>query len=608
MNRARRATGPAARGGRGALRPGAGPQLLLASIVLGAIGLAQTGAATEASWNDAEWVHAATIGTSDCTSPAGQFASRGQGRVLSGAILGVDLDAAVDAAGVTASNDGSRAAVDPASANSAGTDAWANPLNVTALSAAEVDLEDMLQLPLDNSFGALGQYARASSTGASQGAAGFVTNTGAIAAEPGNGYPELATLRLSTLLGALDHDLGALLPGVADAGLEIGAVAGRAELEGCRAVWGENLSSALTREYLTTSLATVVESPTVTALKNELNLIVSELNGVVVGLAGNAGVLSQIGSGLGSLLTGVLGTLNLGSVQVNSLSASINLNEVTALAGVTISDSAGAVSVDLDSGTVRIDTAALLQRAYPGQYGNGLNGLPPNTDPLAEPIVVAALQSALNEALQDWLDDVDDALTAAIDAIALDVRAKIVLRAEICLWPVPCIVQNVAEINVAAVGGLAAIEAGQGVTVSGGVLGGLIPVSLLTPILGALTGTAVGGVIGPAVRGVLPTVGGLLGRLDDLVGPLVAAVSGVYSALYVNGVVSVTINAQNDPLAGGAEPGDWQALPEGRYDVAALRIGVLDALGDADVRLYLGRGSVGVNCSIAQAAVRCPGY
>ena len=57
----------------------------------------------------------------------------------------------------------------------------------------------------------------------------------------------------------------------------------------------------------------------------------------------------------------------------------------------------------------------------------------------------------------------------------------------------------------------------------------------------------------------------------------------------------------------------WLAMgrydPARRFDVAAVRIGVLDALGASAVRLYLGRGSVGPGCSLASAAAGpCSAY
>jgi len=39
-------------------------------------------------------------------------------------------------------------------------------------------------------------------------------------------------------------------------------------------------------------------------------------------------------------------------------------------------------------------------------------------------------------------------------------------------------------------------------------------------------------------------------------------------------------------------------LPAGRYDVAIVRVGILDITANNNVQLYPGRGSVGTNCVI----------
>lgn len=86
--------------------------------------------------------------------------------------------------------------------------------------------------------------------------------------------------------------------------------------------------------------------------------------------------------------------------------------------------------------------------------------------------------------------------------------------------------------------------------------------------------------------------------VTGLAAPIVGAVSGVFTALYTNGVVSLTVNAQNDPVSGSTEPVNWATLAAGRYDVTALRIGILDVVGANNVHVYLGRGSVGANTSV----------
>lgn len=543
---------------------------------------------TDAAWVSNEWVHAgdldgqAGMRTVDCAAPDGAYATRGNGRVLSGSALGIDLDTLAQVTGVETTNDGSRAQVSPGTATDSGEDGYSNPLNVVVLQALELDLTEVLQLPLDNSTGVLGQYGQAQSTGLSSAGAGFVDGTGAISVKPGGGYPQLGTLRLSSLLDSLGYDLGTVLSGVADVSLEIGAVAGRASLDGCDYMWGADIEDVLDREYLAAGLVTEIDSPTVGTLSQTVSGLVTTLNGAVAGLVGNGGVASE-------LLTGLLGVVDLGVVSTSQseiTGATIDLTAVSDLATATRSDEAGAVAVNFGEGTIRIDTAALLARAYPDEYGNGLNGLDPNTNILDDPAVVEELSEALTEVLADWVDAVDDAVQAALDGLRIE--------AQLVVSVIP-----LSTVNIAIDASLDELEAGDGINATGG-LG-------LSGLVNGATGL-IGPVLAGIIRGALPAVSATLSELDLAVDPLVEVVADVYSALFLDGIVAVTVNAQNDPSTGDAEPADWAGLPDGRYDVAALRIGVLDALGDADVRLYLGRASVGMTCSIATAERGCAGY
>lgn len=543
---------------------------------------------TDAAWVSNEWVHAGDpdgqegMRTVDCAAPDGAYATRGNGRVLSGSALGIDLDTLAQVTGVETTNDGSRAQVSPGTATDSGEDGYSNPLNVVVLQALELDLTEVLQLPLDNSTGVLGQYGQAQSTGLSSAGAGFVDGTGAISVKPGGGYPQLGTLRLSSLLDSLGYDLGTVLSGVADVSLEIGAVAGRASLDGCDYMWGADIKDVLDREYLAAGLVTEIDSPTVGTLSQTVSGLVTTLNGAVAGLVGNGGVASE-------LLTGLLGVVDLGVVSTSQseiTGATIDLTAVSDLATATRSDEAGAVAVNFGEGTIRIDTAALLARAYPDEYGNGLNGLDPNTNILDDPAVVEELSEALTEVLADWVDAVDDAVQAALDGLRIE--------AQLVVSVIP-----LSTVNIAIDASLDELEAGDGINATGGLV--------LSGLVNGATGL-IGPVLAGIIRGALPAVSATLSELDLAVDPLVEVVADVYSALFLDGIVAVTVNAQNDPSTGDAEPADWAGLPDGRYDVAALRIGVLDALGDADVRLYLGRASVGMTCSIATAEQECAGY
>lgn len=572
-------------------------------VVLATALVAQTGVVSDASWTDSEWTQS-SLGTADCTDSTGAFATRGEGRALSGSVLGIDLDTLAEASGTVVTNDGSSVRFSPESANEAGPDAYANPLQVVALSAVNVDLgRGLLQLPLDNTTGVLGQYGQAQSSGEAVGAGGYVTNGGGIAAEPANGYPELAELKLSTLLAGINPAAAALLADVTDVSLQTGAVAGRASIDGCDLAWAgaeseaQVLASALTREYVAADVSTEISSPTVGALVTGVTGLVDGLNATVAGLAGDRGLLERLVGGITGLLRPVLGTLGLGRVSVDSLALSIDLTPVTDLLNGAITDPGGIVRFDLRAGTIRVDTAALVSSAYGVTDGVSLNGLAPNTDLLADPRIVTALTDALVAALGAWLDSVSDALTAAIDSIGVKLKATVGLT--LLFLPI-------AEIAVGLDASLAALQAGGGVTATAKLLG-VLDVALLTPLLSALTsglGPLVAGLISP----LLPSVVSLIDTLRPLIAAITATVSDVYSVLFLSGIVSIVVNAQNDPLSGGPEPADWQDLPRGQYDIAALRIGVLGALGSSDIHLYLGRGSVGPGCSLQQAAANCPGY
>lgn len=563
---------------------------------------------TSATWVDREWV-SGTAGTLDCTSNDQAFSSRGQGRVLSGNLLGLDLDTIAEVSGVEVTHDGIGVSVDPpGSAPVPGrADAYFNPLDVTALSVINAGAAGGLTIPLDTPLAALGQYARARADGTAAGASGYVTGTGAIALAPEGGYPELATLDLSALLGALNHDLGELLPGIANVSAEVGAVAGRAHLDGCGLKWAD--PDALTREYLASSLALVVGTPTVGGLAQVISGTVATLEDTVNGL-GSAGsehsVLGALTTAITGLVNGVAGTgtLHLADLDVD-LSATVDTSALQNLLATPFASADSVVTIDLAEDQVRIDTAALLAKAYSEENGDRLNALPPNTNLLADPQVLDTLTGSLLGAVTELVGEINGLLTQAIDAVAVDLSVVLTLR-------VSALGHNLIEIGTVT----ASVE---------GSLADLVGGTLEASISYKLKGLGLLGVVlNPIVNGLLKGTNGLLatltkdlaataadvietalfglrilpGTAGDLAAPIVGAVSGLYTKLFLDEVVGITFNAQNLPTPGpgpGPAPGpaDWDSLTDGRFEVAAIRIGVVDALAQEGVRLYLGRASVG---------------
>ncbi|XKH56860.1 choice-of-anchor G family protein [Citricoccus nitrophenolicus] len=548
---------------------------------------------TLASWNDREVAHG-RLGVLDCTDPQGAFAARGAGTMVSGSALGVDLDSAAEVQDAEVLQDGERSWTEQGAPTDS-FDAYFAPFGVTALEFLSVGL-GLIQLPLDTDTGVIGQYGQAQSTGRALGAAGLVNDSGVVALEPSGGYPELATVELSTLLDSVGLDLGTVLgENVADVSLEVGSVAGRAELDGCAAEFGA-LSEAVSREYLVSSVDTAVESPAVGNLVTGVNGVLTGLENAVNGLASDRGVLDQLTAGVSSLVGGLLGTLRLGNVGV-SLTATIDLSSVRSFLAADFGDESGVLTINPAIGVVTVDTAALLAAAYPGEYTNGLNGLPPNTDLLAGPAVVNALTTALTHSLDDWLAEIQTLLTVALDAVQVSVDVTLSLN---LLLPI-------ANVDAHVEGGLADLLAGNVDATTQVEVLGLLDLGLLDPLLNGLT-NGLGSTVGTILDGVLRPLSSLGSAVNALTAPIVTAVSNVYNALYLDGLVSLRVNNQNVPVNGSTPPPEWEGVPSGQFEVSALRLGVLDAAGDARVSLHLGRASVGPACLLGGVGspARCP--
>ncbi|WOQ16476.1 choice-of-anchor G family protein [Raineyella sp. W15-4] len=270
----------------------------------------------------------------------------GRGRLLSGSLLGTNLDTLAAINGITVSNDGHGVVTpsvwgtaNPFSPSPVSSDAYAyvNALDVSLLSALGISAS--LVVDVNTPVGVLNQYGRAVQNGFSAGASGAVTNNGAIQTMPGGGWPVLASLDLKHLIAQVSTAAANLVGAVTNLKLEIGAAAGRATLDACSASSG--------REYLV-SYARLV-----------------------------------IGSGLlGQILSLVATVANL----PNTTSGPDNL-----------------VSFDFQEKTLVVDLGALLAKAYPGTYSNQLNGLAPNTALLINSHVISTLTTAISDTLTNLL-------------------------------------------------------------------------------------------------------------------------------------------------------------------------------------------------------------
>lgn len=589
-----------------------------------AAGLVSTMAATvlitpsAAAWLTQEW-DVAALGVINCET-IDLYTSTASGRFLSANLLGLPLEniAEIDDVQVTGSPSelGQTDVVSPAGATPLGDHAYSNPLSVALLNQAlTLDLSGLLQLPLDTSTGVLNQYAQALVTGDATGASGAVLDSGAVNLEPsltGPQAPSIATLSLDDVVTSILGEGGAALVGEVTAlDLQLGAVAGLASLDACVADYTGTLTGSLVRDYLIASLGLQVDSPLVSDLTGVVTTAVTDLETQLNNLtSSNTGLVAGLTSGLTTLLGGLLTGLQLGNIVID-LQATWDFTAVTDLLDNTISDAGGVVEIDLATGVVSVDLAALVDPV------NGLNGADPNTEVLINAAMITQLENAISSALGDWADQVGVALDEAINAITLTGTVSIMLQAlgldvvEVGLTltdaSLASLLTNSAPPAQAAitVDALGLVECPPDIITNP--VGYAVSV-IVCPVVGLLTTTLSGGlqgVVGAAVSNLLTAITTDLGTNLDILtdattSPLVELLSyltyGLLGEENALRVASLLINVQNDPLTGNPEPSDWSGVPDGRYDVAALRLGVLGLLGTGnDVDIVLAKGSVGPN-------------
>ncbi|KUG59852.1 hypothetical protein AVL63_12385 [Nesterenkonia jeotgali] len=318
--------------------------------------------------------------------------------------------------------------------------------------------------------------------------------------------------------------------------LNLGAVSSSAEqLDG----------GAATTDYDIAGATLNFSSPLVQAVYGDLQTTVEELQTDVAGLS------ESISGGLASVELGSVATLNSEVTVVPP-----DLSEV--LPAEVIGTSSG-VTVDLTSGAVTVDLAALLA-ANPELPD--LNNLGPNS-PLLSAGVTAAIADGITQAVTDAVSPLVENLENAIQAASVDVDVTIdaLLIGEIAVT-LDATVQELLAGEATAV--FAEGQEGPvGELVSALGLGSSD--ALLNSIVNAVTGS-----LGTAVDEVIEAEG----TLDDITGSLAAEVVGPVLTL-VNELVAVTVNVQ--PATGD--------LGAASTTVRALQVAVLPAAPLATVNL-----------------------
>lgn len=508
---------------------------------------------------------------------------RGAGRFLGGTLLGTNLDTIADISGVTTTSNGTAGNVtpDPAGATRInGSEyypyAYSVPLSVGVINdAIGVTLAALLDLNTD--LGAVNQYARSVFNGNSAGGSGLVDESSGAISFKGNGaYPSYAKINVRNLVASVTNSaLASALADVADVTLDVGAVAARAAVDTCA-------SDEVTREYLVAWVKTIVKVPAVASLLQAVNTWLGNLPDTLVnGVTGPGGAVATLLSGLQSLLNPILHVLGL---HLKDLGVEVTLDSSTtlnALLANQLTDNAGVLTIDLSGNSadaVTVDTGALLGYPWNATKGSRLSNLAPNTElAINSTVINSLLKTTLTTVLQDWLDNI-------VEAVKNVVNVKVTLN--IVNWSLTGGPGSSTVAKVEIAGSLSDLL--NGTFTTNVTLGNATLLNdVLSAILGA-TGKGLLNALGSAIGGLISST--LTTATSGLVTSVVDAVDNLYTALYASNILSLMVNVQNG-VAGA--PTDWDSIPADQYDVAALRLSVLDAA--SVTRLYLARASVGAN-------------
>ncbi|WP_035812285.1 choice-of-anchor G family protein [Jiangella gansuensis] len=476
--------------------------------------------------------------------------SRAAARFLDGEVLGVDLDTVAELAGVEVENLGTPEPVTEA-----------NPVDLTALEAINLQIPGGVQLPLSDvlQLGAVNQWASAEDGGTSHAATGAVADNGGIGTGVEAGFPGNATFDLTDLVG------GALTDLIADLELELGAISSEMHLEVTDGAF------EVTRDYEIAGGELRLTVPLLADLTPQIEELVGTLDETVNGLVGPDGAVTGAVETLDALLN-LLEVVGAEDVTVAATLETDPQGAVQEFLATPLGEGTG-VELNLAEGTLVIDLDTLL---------GGLNEQAPNTQVLSNAVIdqlATTIGELLDTLVTDLVTTIEDALQAAM--LNLTIQATVTD---------PLLGIELGTLDLVLNDTLGNIITGEAEIVnnSTGVVPGLIG-ALLDPLLATLL-DVVGGLIDDtlfAEGGAVTTLGeaaaGLVDGLTDALTPVGELLASI---------LSIKLNVQPDQP--DAPVGEAAArASDGPYSVAAVEIAVLPDTPAAV--LTLAQSTVGPN-------------
>ncbi|MBH0130941.1 choice-of-anchor G family protein [Salinibacterium sp. NK8237] len=424
-------------------------------------------------------------------------ASYAYAEVLSGDVLGTDLNNVAGLGQVVASNDGTQSL-----------QVSRDPLTVSALGASVINLPGGLQLPLLDAVdvGVINQHAEADKNGESFAATGAIQDDGGI----GIGNVEAGpagdlTIDLDSLL---DTEFASVLT---DLKVDLDAVSARAD---------GSMTSA-SGDYTLADATLTFSSPAISKLTSKVTSALSGVDSTLLSLGGDNGAL---GNSIDGVLDPVLGVI--GSSADVKVVVDVDLDAAVSslLKG---SYGSGGISFNLETGAVSVDLETLL--------GSDLNDLPPNTELLTDAVVNKIL-NGITETVATLADDIVDRVELALRDAHVEVSASLnLLTAQDSIQKSVC-----SDVQVPIIGDILPDNSGGGL---GGLLGGLtggLTDGITQGIIGYTTET-VCNLVETALPDLRSTVDvSIIGNVDDLING--TAVSAKANISLLGGTVNANLN------------------------------------------------------------------
>jgi hypothetical protein len=584
---------------------------LLALVSSVAVMVAAFGVAPSlAGWTRTEYDHG-PVAPLNCSSGT-PYTTTSWAQEIAGQVAGIPLDSHLAGVlGLTATSGTPHSTATGGAGSSGltylGSDAWDSDLQIGALDS--ISLGAGVSLPLSQNTGAETQFARATTTGVATGASGAITTGGGglvTLQTPTSTTPGVGSVGLDSALSAtVGDELAGNASELSDASLDIGALGSITTLDSCNALWqGMTDAASVVRSYVLSKLGLDFSSSAVSEVATDATNAVGAVGTSLNTLQPNGTIVSTgaVTTALTNAISSTTSPLGLTIGGPTSVTTGVSFNLAPALSVLTSTITDGPVSLNLSTGQVSVDLAALAGYA-------SLNSLPANTR-LINSTTLASLTTDINDAIDTAVTGtletaIVDALDSATVTVGVTTDVKLVgIDAATLTMTIsgsadqfldpgtagePTV--SISKADVAGAAGLLAIPLGLLHLSLDDVLS-TVTSNLVAPLDADLVPAIASAVLTPVLTTATSDVSSAMTTLENTtLAPALAALGTVVGVL--GDALEITVNAEPDVAGSVGAP---ETATTGEYFESAVHIGVLDTVDSSStLGLFLGSSAVGPN-------------